>query len=297
MTDTQVTVDGRVIRLRNLEKVLYPEAHFTKGEVVAYYAKVADVMLPHLAGRPLTMHRFPDGVEAGSFFEKNIPAHAPDWIDSVRLGRTTHAVLGERAGIVWAATMAALELHVPMGTAAAPDVPTSVVFDLDPGPGVDVVGCARLALDIRALLEHVGLECWAKTSGSKGMQVYLPLNSDVTYDDTTPFAHGVAKLLEKQQPDFVTSVMARNQRHGKVFVDWSQNTTHKTTVCVYSLRPRARPTVSTPLTWEEVAAAVGAGDAERLSFEAGDVLDRVEQLGDLFGPVLTTEQALPEFGA
>jgi bifunctional non-homologous end joining protein LigD len=293
---TLVDVDGHQLSLSNLDKVLYPEAGFTKGQVIDHYARVADVMLPHIADRGITFRRFPNGVGAPSFFEKRCPSHRPDWVHTSRGsgergGPIRYCMLDSRAALVWAANLAALEIHVPMARAATLDEPSMVVFDLDPGAPATIVECCQVAMELRTVFDDLGLVGYPKTSGSKGLQVYLPLNSPHSHEHTSSFAHAVAQLLENQQPTRVTSVMAKAARPGKVFVDWSQNSFHKTTIGVYSLRARARPTVSTPLTWPEVEA--GAAGAE-LVFESGDVLARIEASGDLFSPTLHQEQWLPE---
>ena len=293
---TTVRVGDRTLKLSNLDKVLYPEAGFTKAEVIHYYANVAPAMLPHLAGRALTFRRFPDGVDGGSFFEKRCPGHRPSWVRVAlgpgdRKGGIEYCVLDEPAALVWAANMAALELHAPMALAEDLDAPRAVVFDLDPGAPADIHTCCELALSIRDVLAALGLDVWAKTSGSKGLQLYVPVNGPLTHEDAAAFALAVGQLLEKQQPKRVVTTMSKAVRPGKVFVDWSQNNRHKTTVAVYSLRARPRPTVSTPVAWEEVAAS--ADHSHDLVFEAPEVLDRVHQQGDLFAPVLTTVQQLP----
>ena len=293
---TTVRVGDRTLKLSNLDKVLYPAAGFTKAEVIHYYANVAPAMLPHLAGRALTFRRFPDGVDGGSFFEKRCPGHRPPWVGVAlgpgdRKGGIEYCVLDEPAALVWAANMAALELHAPMALAEDLDAPRVVVFDLDPGAPADIHTCCELALSIRDVLAALGLDVWAKTSGSKGLQLYVPVNGPLTHEDAAAFALAVGQLLEKQQPKRVVTTMSKAVRPGKVFVDWSQNNRHKTTVAVYSLRARPRPTVSTPVTWEEVAAS--ADHSHDLVFEAPEVLDRVQHQGDLFAPVLTTVQQLP----
>ena len=293
---TTVQVGARTLKLSNLDKVLYPEAGFTKAEVIHYYANVAPAMLPHLAGRALTFRRFPDGVDGGSFFEKRCPGHRPPWVQVAlgpgdRKGGIEYCVLDEPAALVWAANMAALELHAPMALAEDLDAPRAVVFDLDPGAPADIHTCCELALSIRDVLAAIGLDVWAKTSGSKGLQLYVPVNGPLTHEDAASFALAVGQLLEKQQPKRVVTTMSKAARPGKVFVDWSQNNRHKTTVAVYSLRARPRPTVSTPVAWEEVAAS--ADHSLDLVFEAPEVLDRVHHQGDLFAPVLTTVQRLP----
>src|SRR6195952_2902855 len=298
-----VEVDGRELKLTNLDKVLYPEAGFTKGEMVDYYAKVAEAMVPHLSGRAVTLRRFPEGVDDldSAFFEKRCPKHRPQWVKTTSVvagpnaGKIDFCVCDGRPTLIWMAQLAAIELHPSLSRGRAPTRPTVLAFDLDPGPPADVVDCCRVALRLREMFGHFGLECFAKTSGSKGMQVYLPLNrKDVSYDDTKPFAKAIAQLLEKQTPDLVVSKMKKAERAGKVFVDWSQNHRSKTTIAVYSLRARERPTASTPVSWEEVEAAADSGDGKPLVFDAGAVLERVEEHGDLFAPVLQIEQDLPE---
>lgn len=297
---TPVEVGGRRLGLTNLDKVLYPEEGFTKGEVVDYYARVADVMLRHTAGRCMTMRRYPDGVEGGSFFEKRCPSHRPEWVPTAvgpgdRKGELRYCRFEEPAALVWAANLAALELHAPMARADRLDVPLMCVFDLDPGPGTAVPECAALAMEIHEVLASADLEAVAKTSGSKGLQVYVPLNAvddDAhTHEECAAFALAVGQLLERRHPKGVTTTMAKVERPGRVFVDWSQNAHHKTTVCAYSLRARPRPTVSTPVSWNEVAAAAEGDDP--LVFTAADVLARIERLGDLFAPAVDLVQRLP----
>jgi bifunctional non-homologous end joining protein LigD len=299
----QVEVDGRELKLTNLDKVLYPKAGFTKGEVVDYYAKVAEAMVPHLHGRAVTLRRFPEGVEDldSAFFEKRCPKHRPKWVKTTSVtagpdaGKIDFCVCDGRPTLVWMAQLASIELHPSLSLGRAPTRPTVLAFDLDPGPPADVVDCCRVALRLRDLFGHFGVECFPKTSGSKGMQVYVPLNTKkINYEKTKPFAKAIAQLLEKQTPDLVLSKMKKVEREGKVFVDWSQNHRSKTTIAVYSLRARERPTASTPLTWEEVEAAADSGDGSSLVFESDAVLDRIEKHGDLFAPVLELEQELPD---
>jgi bifunctional non-homologous end joining protein LigD len=299
VSSRQVEVEGRDLKLSNLDKVLYPEPGFTKAEVIDYYARIADALLPHLRGRPLTLKRYPDGVEGQSFYEKRCPKHRPDWVatapvSSDRKGKIDFCVCNDRATLIWMAQLAALELHPSLSLAERIESPTVLAFDLDPGPPASIVECARVGLRLRELFEGLGLESFPKTSGSKGLQVYVPLNVEVAYERTKPYAQAVAMLLEKNHPDEVVSRMAKELRKGKVFVDWSQNDEHKTTVAVYSLRARERPTVSTPVSWDEVEAMLTAEDPDLLRFEAGEVLERVERDGDLFAPVLELEQELPE---
>ena len=288
----EVEVEGRRLRLTNLDKVLYPEAGFTKGQVIDYYTRAAPWLLPHLRGRALTLKRYPNGVQSSYFYEKQKPSHAPEWVrsESIRAGgRDIDFVLcDEVATLVWLANLADLELHPSLALAHDPDAPTVLAFDLDPGPPAGIAECCEVALLLREVLSELGLECFVKTSGSKGMQLYVPLNSEITYDDTKPFAHGVARLLESRHKELIVSVMKKSLRPGKVFIDWSQNDRHKTTVGVYSLRARERPTVSTPLSWDEL------GDPGALSFDSAQVLERLAAQGDLFGGVLEFEQDLPK---
>ena len=289
-----VELDGQRLRLRNLDKVLYPSG-FTKAEVVDYYVRIAPAMLPHLAGRGVTLRRYPDGVDGVSFFEKRCPSHRPDYVATVtgpgdRSGGIEYCCLDSLPALAWAASMAALEVHAPMATGDDIDAPRACVFDLDPGAPATIVECAQVALAIRDVLEGIGLASFPKTSGSKGMQLYVPLNRPHTHDHASAFANAVARVLEKHRPTQVTSVMAKAERPGKVFIDWSQNSRHKTTIAPYSLRARPVPTVSTPVTWDEVATCA---DGTSLAFEAGEVLARVEVDGDLFAPVLSLEQDLP----
>jgi bifunctional non-homologous end joining protein LigD len=294
---TEVRIEGRRLRLSNLDKVLYPEAGFTKAQVVDYYARIGPVMLGHLAGRAVTLVRWPDGVDGPSFFEKRCPPHRPEWVRTARVDEDlTQCVLDDLPSLVWVANLAALELHTLQARAADPDRPTSMVFDLDPGAPADLVDCCRVGLELRGVLEELGLESVVKTSGSKGLHLAVPLNTPVNAGETKAFARALGGLLAQRDPRRVTVLMKKEQRGGRVFVDWSQNDRHKTTVCAYSLRARARPTVSMPLTWDEVSDAVDAGDPEVLAFDAAAALSRVEHLGDLYAANLEREQQLPELG-
>lgn len=297
----QVEVDGKELRLTNLDKVLYPQAGFTKGEMVDYYARVAPAIVPHLSGRAVTLRRFPEGVEDldAAFFEKRCPKHRPKWVKTARVtvekGKIDFCVCDSLPTLIWMAQLAAIELHPSLSLSRAPKRPTVIAFDLDPGPPADVVDCSRVALRLRELLAQLDLECFAKTSGSKGMQLYVPLNTKTSYEQTRPFAQAIAQIVAKQTPDEVLAKMGKKtDRSGKVLIDWYQNNERKTTISVYSLRAREHPTVSTPVTWEEVEAAADSGDGNSLVFEAGDVLERIEQQGDLFAPVLELEQELPK---
>jgi bifunctional non-homologous end joining protein LigD len=298
----EVEIDGRTVSLSNLQKVLFPEAGFTKAQVIDYYTRVASVLLAHLQGRPLTLKRYPEGVEAGHFYEKQAPSHRPDWVRTAPLEvrgstkgrRTIEFVLCEDLPtLVWLANLADLELHTSLARADHYDRPTILAFDLDPGPPATIVECAEVALRLREALEHLGLEGFCKTSGSKGMQLYVPLNTPTGYVHTKPFAHQLAMVLERAHPELVVSDMRKELRPGRVLIDWSQNDLHKTTVCVYSLRAKAQPTCSTPLAWEEVEAVTRSRDPEDLVFTTADVLERVAAHGDLFEPVLSLEQRLP----
>ncbi|MGH2989337.1 MAG: non-homologous end-joining DNA ligase [Solirubrobacterales bacterium] len=299
----QVEVDGRELSLTNLDKVMYPATGFTKGEVIDYYARIAPTILPHLAGRALTLKRYPEGVDGGHFFEKRCPKHRPDWVETAAIwseredGEIAFCVCEDKPTLVWMAQLAALELHPSLSIAKRMKRPTVLAFDLDPGEPANVIDCARVALRVRELIGDAGLKCFPKTSGGKGLQVYVPLNGKLTYETTKPYAHAVAQALERMHPNEIVSRMTKRLRKGKVFVDWSQNTESKTTVAVYSLRARERPTVSTPLEWDEVEAAAESGDPEPIRFEAAAALERVEERGDLFAPVLDLEQKLPKLDA
>ncbi|MFA9432491.1 DNA polymerase domain-containing protein [Egicoccus sp. AB-alg2] len=322
-----VAADGepvvRQLSVSNLDKVYWPHTGTTKAAFLNYLVAVAPVMLPHLAGRPVTLKRYPEGVEGGSFFEKRCPPHKPDWLTTTTLpkrgtgrwGRpipeeerrkprpgeredlVEHCNLTDTAALVWAGNLGAIELHVTMGKAPRPDNPRAVVFDLDPGAPADVITCAQVAMRLREVFDRLSLTAVPKTSGGKGLQLYVPVNQDgTTYDDTSDFSRDVAQLLERVHPELVVSTQTKTERVGRVLIDWYQNTLTKTTVCVYSPRARERPTVSTPLTWDEVADAAEGGDADDLRFEMDDVLERVERHGDLFAPVEELAQELPRLG-
>jgi bifunctional non-homologous end joining protein LigD len=295
----EIEVHGRTLRLSNREKVLYPDAGFTKGQMIDYYAAVAPVLLAHLAGHPLTLKRYPDGVQGESFYEKRCPEHRPEWVQTAAVWserlkeQIDYCLVEDLPTLLWAANLAAIELHTSLSTARDADAPTALVFDLDPGAPAGQRECCRVAVWIMELLDSLGLQTLAKTSGAKGMQVYAPLNTPVSYAQTKPFAHAVARVLEKEHPKLVLSSMRKRLRAGKVLVDWSQNDPHKTTVGVYSLRARERPTISTPLTWAEVERAARRRRSE-LSAEPKALLRRVERHGDLFAPLLDLTQTLPD---
>jgi bifunctional non-homologous end joining protein LigD len=288
-------------RFSNWDKVLFPQTGFTKGDLIEYYVAIAPTLLPHLQDRPVTLRRWPNGVEGRSFFEKNCPSHRPDWVKTASIyssderRRIDYCLVQDAATLAWVANLAAIELHPSLSLARDMDHPTAVVFDLDPGDGAGLEQCAEVALVLEGLFSQLGLRSVVKTSGSKGLQVYVPLGEGVaTYEQTKPFARRIAELLERRLPDLVVSRMTKRLRAGKVLVDWSQNDIHKTTVAVYSVRARERPTVSTPLAWEELREAHAAGATERLAFEPSDVLRRVADQGDLFAPMLGSVQRLPQ---
>ncbi len=291
----EVEVEGRRLSLSNLDKVMYPEVGFTKGQVIDYYTRIAPVLLPHLRDRPLTLKRYPNGVDGGHFYEKQCPSHRPEWVRSepVELSSKTidFCVCDDLPTLVWLANLADLELHPSLSKVTEVERPTLMAFDLDPGEGTGLAECCEVALILRDALERIGLDCFPKTSGSKGIQVYVPLNvGDVDYDHGTKLlSNALARHLEAEHPKLIVSTQKKELRKKKVLIDWSQNDEHKTTVSVYSLRARERPTVSTPLSWDEVE----QGDPDALVFEAADVLARVDEHGDLFAPVVELEQRLP----
>jgi bifunctional non-homologous end joining protein LigD len=296
---TTVEVEGHQLKLSNLDKVLYPGVGFTKGQVIDYYTRVAPVLLPHLRERPLTLKRYPNGVDAPFFYEKRCPKHRPDWVRTTAVWSKRNAdnldfcLADDLPTLVWVANLASLELHTSLSRGADIDRPSMLVFDLDPGAPATIVECAQVGLWLRELLDELGLESVAKTSGSKGLQVYVPLNRVVDYDQTKHVSRGLAQKLERDHPELVVSMQRKTLREGKVLIDWSQNDDAKTTVSVYSLRARARPTVSTPVTWDEVEDCLEADDPNVLVFDSAEVVERVERLGDLFEPVVKLKQKLP----
>jgi bifunctional non-homologous end joining protein LigD len=296
-----IEIEGKQLALTNLDKVLYPATGFSKGQVIDYYARIAPALVPHLSEHPLTLKRYPGGVDQEFFFEKNATKHRPDWIKTTPIWsegnqRTVNYILANNlATLVWMANLAAIELHPSLSLASDMESPRAMVFDLDPGPPANMIQCCQVGIWLREIFEHLGLQSFPKTSGSKGLQIYVPLNTQTNYDATKGFAHALARLLEDQHRDLVVSDMKKQLRVGKVLVDWSQNDEHKTTISLYSLRAREHPTVSTPVKWEEVLQALRKKDPGLLVFEAGRVLQRVEKMGDLFAPLLTLKQKLPEF--
>ena len=297
---TDLRVGGKTVAVSNLDKVLYPSTHFTKGNVIDYYIRISRYLLPHLKDRPLSLKRYPEGVEKQFFYEKRCPPYRPRWVNTIAVWskgnqETIHfCAVNDLPSLVWAANLANLELHTYLMKRQDLSRPTCVVFDLDPGEGTTILDAARLALWTRRELDELGLKSFVKTSGSKGLQVYAPLNSVVDFDESKAFARAVAEHLERLHPGEVVSKMTKSLRRKKVFVDWSQNDAHKTTVCVYSLRGKREPMVSTPLKWAEVEAAVKKGAVHRLEFGPSEVLKRVGKFGDLFEPVLKLKQKLPK---
>ncbi|MGP0031181.1 MAG: non-homologous end-joining DNA ligase [Acidimicrobiales bacterium] len=293
---THVAIGGRQLAVSNLDKVLFPETGFTKGQLIDYYVKVAPVFLPHIQDRPLTMKRFPNGVDEKPFYQKHVPSHAPDWVRTVvvpaeRGSAIEYVVVGDVATLAWAANLGAIEFHVPLWQIGRrrklPGPPDQIVFDLDPGEGATIVECCKVATMIAAILGRQGMEARAKTSGSKGMQVYAALQGRATWDASRVEAHRIAQLLEHDHPDLVTSTMRKVLRRRKVLIDWSQNHRTKTTIGAYSVRGLSRPTVSTPVTWDEVARCEKRGDPATLEFTTSEVLARIKQLGDVFTPQAT----------
>ena len=297
-----IEIEGKQLKLSNLSKVLYPAAGFTKAQVIDYYVRIAPVLLPHLRGRPLTLKRYPEGVDGAFFYEKSCPRHRPDWVTTAPIWSEQRndyihfCVVEDVATLVWAANLADLELHTSLSLAKKIEQPTMMVFDLDPGEPANIVQCSQVGFWLKDIFDKLGLNCYAKTSGSKGLQIYVPLNTPISYDQTKPFAHALARLLETEHPDLVVSDMKKSLRVGKILVDWSQNDDHKTTVNVYSLRARQQPTVSTPVTWDEVKRCFSKKDPNLLVFASDQTLARVEKMGDIFAPVLTEKQRLPAVG-
>ena len=297
---TQLKVNGRSLTVSNLNKVLYPKTGFTKGQLIDYYIRIAPVLLPHLKDRPLTMKRYPDGVDKPFFYEKNCPSHRPSWVKTAKVWsegnqrEMQYCLVQDLPTLVWAANLADIELHTSLAHKKNVSRPTMMVFDLDPGAPADIVQCCQVGLWLRELLAAMKLKSWAKTSGSKGLQIYVPLNTATTFDHTKNVSRILAEHLEHEHPKAVVSKMSKALRTGKVFVDWSQNDEHKTTINVYSLRAKDEPTASTPVTWEEVTKALKKKDASSLVFRSDQLLKRVQKLGDLFEPVRTLKQKLPK---
>ena len=296
-----VTIGGRQLSLSNLDKILYPKTGFTKGQVIDYYSAIARTILPHLKDRPITMKRFPDGVAGEHFYEKAAPSFTPQWMKTFPIARTSvsavvnYTVINDLPSLIWSANLANLELHPFLARVPHVERPTMIVFDLDPGDGADILRSGEVAFILKDVLDRLGLQCFVKVSGSKGIHLHVPLNTAVTYEATQPFANSVAQLLASEHPALVVSEMAKAKRRGKVFVDWSQNSEHKSTVAVYSLRAREDgPFVAMPITWEELREAMQKGDASALLYTPGDALKRISKIGDVFAPLLKLKQKLPE---
>jgi len=297
-TSVEVQIEKRTLKLTNLEKVLYPEVGFTKAQVIDYYTRIAPILLPHTRNHPLTLKRYPNGVDGEFFYEKNCPKHRPPWVETATVwsggnNRDMYYCLAQDLPtLVWLGNLATLEMHTSLSLCSNLPEPRTLVFDLDPGPPATIVECCRIGLMLRDLFAEHGLECCAKTSGSKGLQLYIPLNSAVDYSRTKGVSKGVAQQFEREKPKQVVSQQLKTLREGKVLIDWSQNDQYKTTVNVYSLRARARPTVSTPVSWDEVEKCYKTRDPSLLVFDAEQVLKRVDKVGDLFEPVLHGRQSL-----
>jgi bifunctional non-homologous end joining protein LigD len=294
-----VQIEGKDLKLSNLDKILYPASGTTKAEVIDYYVRIAPVLMTHLKNRPLTLKRYPNGVAGEFFYEKQCPAFRPSWMKTCHSSHNKdhpvhYCVANSTAALVWIANLASIELHTMLSDIRDITKPTFLVFDLDPGPTATVLDCVWLAGYLKKMFARMKLKSFPKTSGGKGLHIAVPLNTPVTYDQTKNFAKKLAQLLEQQFPDKVTSAMKKASRHGRIFVDWSQNVEHKTTVCAYSLRARERPTVSTPVSWEELERAAKKNEVKALIFEMKDVLKRVEKLGDLYAPVASLKQKLPK---
>jgi bifunctional non-homologous end joining protein LigD len=292
-------VAGRRLSLSNLEKDLYPSYGFTKAYVLDYYRRISTFILPHLKDRALTLKRYPDGVEKEFFFEKRCPSHRPSWVTTTQIPqddgeRMTVCLVNDLNTLIWVENLASLELHVPLARADSPETPDSMVFDLDPGDQAGILDCARVALILRGLLSQLRLACYVKTSGKKGLHVYVPLNrKETTFEETKKFSKAVAEVLHREYPDLVTAKMAKELRKRKVFINWSQNDASKTMVCVYSLRAQEKPIVSFPLAWEELDNLAGQGDPEKLEVIHSEAVSIAEKKGDLFREVIVKKQKLP----
>jgi bifunctional non-homologous end joining protein LigD len=294
-----VGIAGKRLALSNLEKDLYPSFGFTKAHVLEYYRRIAKFILPHLKDRALTLKRYPEGVEKDFFFEKRCPSHRPPWAKTAEVHRDdgermTVCLVNDLETLMWVENLASLELHVPLARTGSPETPDSMVFDLDPGDQANILDCARVALILRDLLDHLRLTSYVKTSGKKGLHVYVPLNrKETTFEDTRQFSKAVAESMQKNYPDLVTAKMAKEYRKDKVFINWSQNDSSKTMICVYSLRAREKPVVSFPLAWEELENSAGLGDPEKLHVVHSEAVSRAEKKGDLFREVVVKKQKLP----
>lgn len=300
MSRKVIGTGGRSLVLTNLEKDLYPSYSFTKAQIIDYYRRIAPFILPHTKDRALTLKRYPEGVDKDFFFEKRCPAHRPDWVQTAEVQRDdreeemTVCLVNDLETLIWSQNLASLELHLPLHRTSFPETPDAIVFDLDPGHPADIMDCARVALIIRDLLSNLGLASFVKTSGRKGLHVYVPLNrKKATYEDTRTFSKAVALILQTNYPDLVTAKMAKNFRKAKVLINWSQNDSSKTMIGVYSLRASEKPLVSLPLAWSELEVSAAIGDPERLKFLPSEAVSRTEKQGDLFREVRTKKQVLP----
>jgi len=296
---TFVEMAGRRLFLTNLGKDLYPSYGFTKSRILEYYRGIASFILPHLKDRAVTLKRYPDGVEKDFFFEKRCPGHRPEWVRTAEILQDggdpmTYCLINDLETLIWVENLASLELHVPLARAGSHQTPDSMVFDLDPGDPANILDCARVALILRDLLSRMGLVSYVKTSGRKGLHVYVPLNNkETTFEDTKTFSRAVAGIMQKHYPDLVTAKMAKQERKAKIFINWSQNDASKTMICVYSLRAREKPLVSFPLEWRELENLKGQGDPARLQVVHSEAVSRTERMGDLFQEMLVKEQKLP----
>jgi bifunctional non-homologous end joining protein LigD len=299
---SEIRLGARKVNFSNVDKVFYPKTKFTKGQLIRYYYEISSYVLPHLKDRPLTLKRYPNGVEGEHFYEKRCPKFKPEWIKTARVYSNRHegdifyCMVNDLASLMWVANLADLELHTSLSKFKNMSNPTMMMFDLDPGAGMTILDCCRVALLLKKLLRKVNLESFAKTSGSKGLQVCVPLNTKTSYEETKSFSRAVAELMSREHPDLVIAQMAKVLRERKVFIDWSQNDEYKTTVCVYSLRAMETPTVSAPLQWSEVQRGLRSGDPGSLVFDPDKILSRAKKYGDLFGPLETMKQVLPKFG-
>ena len=299
MSREPVEISGKKISLSNLQKDLYPSYGFTKAHILEYYRRISKFILPHLEGRAITLKRYPEGVEKEFFFEKRCPSYRPSWVTTARITRDngeemTVCLVNDLNTLIWIENLASLELHVPLARADSPETPDSVIFDLDPGDGADILDCTRVAMVLRDLLSQVQLASYVKTSGKKGLHVCVPLNrQETTFDETKQFSKAVAEVLQRHYPDLVTTKMAKEHRNKKVFINWSQNDSSKTMVSVYSLRAREKPFVSFPLAWEELESSTGQGAPEKLLVTHAEAVSRAEKSGDLFGDLIVKKQKLP----
>jgi bifunctional non-homologous end joining protein LigD len=298
MNRKSAEISGKKISLSNLQKDLYPSYGFTKAHILEYYRRISRFILPHLEGRALTLKRYPEGVDKEFFFEKRCPSYRPSWVSTAQITRDnseqmTVCLVNDLNTLIWVENLASLELHVPLARAESSETPDSVVFDLDPGDGAGIIDCAHVALVLRDLLSQIQLASYVKTSGKKGLHVYVPLNrKETTFEETKKFSKAVAEVLQRNYPNLVTAKMAKGYRNNKVFINWSQNDSSKTMVCVYSLRAREKPIVSFPLAWKELEKLAGQGDPEKFDIIHSQAVSRLEKEGDLFQEIIVRKQTL-----